>query len=123
MKKLGLLAVLSAAMLSITMFPATALEDNENGVVNKTGMTIEEFYISPSNQESWGPDILKSGVLEDGQHGIIKFSPNDDNCVFDVKIVDENDKAWIVEEVDLCKNDTLVFAKQGGKVVYMTANE
>src|SRR5687767_10265148 len=43
-------------------------------LVNDTGLTINEFYVSPSNNDEWGEDVLGRDVLAHGERLDITFS-------------------------------------------------
>lgn len=116
MKLKSLFAGLVALMIGLA--PTPALADEANGIVNRTGMVITHLYISASNEDDWGDDILDRDVLGDGEECELEWAPDDDECKYDVKIVDDKGKAWTVAAVDFCKHTKLTFRKQGGKVVY-----
>ena len=62
--------------------------------INYSGNTIKNLYITGSSYRKWGPDLLGSSVLSNGN----SVSLNYDNSVryFDVKVVwmDGSDTTW-----------------------------
>jgi hypothetical protein len=104
-----------AAGLSPAASPAT---QDDYGVINKTGMTITHLYLSPTKDEEWGEDILEKDVLATGEECGIEFDKDDDECAYDIKIVDGKQQPWIVTNVDLCKYTKVTFTMQGGKVLW-----
>lgn len=58
-------------------------------LVNHTGLTIQELYISPHKSAEWGGDILGVGVLESGNQTNIIFPPGARAMVWDLMIIDE----------------------------------
>jgi hypothetical protein len=72
-------------------------------LVNKTGLTISELYVSPSNDEEWGEDVLGRDVLANGEKVEIAFERKEKECVWDLKIVDEDEDDVIWEDINLCK--------------------
>ena len=92
----GLAAAL--ALSSITAFAG----DADFTLVNRTGFTIREIYVSPTKRNQWGRDRLGDGVLENARSRHFKFGETP-NCRQDIKVVfDDNgsDATW--NNVDLC---------------------
>ena len=74
---LGLLSTAVLA-LSVAALSANTVVQNDKldfTLVNKTGLTIVELYVSPTSDDSWGDDILGQDVLKDGEDVDITFSP------------------------------------------------
>jgi hypothetical protein len=68
-------------------------------VHNKSDFAIHNFFLSPSDQEHWGPDQLGDDVIGNGA----KFTITQIPCnTYDVKLVDEDGDECIVAEVDIC---------------------
>ena len=81
---------------------AEARQDFE--LVNKTGYEISEVYVSPSKRQSWEEDVLGDHTLEDGDSTTIRFSNSGNICMWDLKVVYEDDDSsayW--EGIDLCQ--------------------
>jgi hypothetical protein len=83
MKKLligALFAFLAAAALSAQNQPSVR-------IVNDTGENIYFVYISPSESEDWGEDILGGEILESGQAVTISLPhPLSSGNLYDVKL-------------------------------------
>lgn len=72
-------------------------------LVNDTGLTIDELYISPTHDDEWQEDVLGVDVLNNGGHVDITFPYADKtDCAWDLKIVDEDGDAVVWEGIDLC---------------------
>jgi hypothetical protein len=72
-------------------------------LVNKTGYTLREVYISPSHKEAWGKDRLGEGYLTNGKSRLFKFSDKS-ACNQDLKVIFDDDESSVVwEEFDLCE--------------------
>ena len=72
-------------------------------LVNRTGYTLREVYLSPSHKDSWGNDRMGQGYLENGKSRLFKFSPKS-ACQQDLKVVFDDDESEVVwEEFDLCE--------------------
>jgi hypothetical protein len=105
MKFTGLISMVAAAA-AVLFMPAAGMAD-ENGkqdftLVNRTGYTISEVYVSPSRANDWQEDVLGDNQLEDGQHVAIHFHRNAHPCHWDLKVVydDKTSAQW--SRFDLC---------------------
>jgi len=74
---------------------------------NRTGYTIAEVYVSPTKSEDWEEDVMGTDVLENGQSVDIEFSRAAKSCVWDLKVIydDEEEAEWT--GFDLCKVSTI----------------
>ncbi|MBK9632733.1 MAG: hypothetical protein IPO62_17040 [Saprospiraceae bacterium] len=50
-----------------------ALHDLDFDLVNMTGYDIENVYISPTSENSWGDDVMGKEILKDGEQVEIVF--------------------------------------------------
>ena len=81
--------------------------DADFTLVNGTGYTIREVYISAANRNAWGRDRLGDGELEKNKSKLFKFSDSA-NCKQDIKVVfDAGDAEVIWEDLDLCEINKL----------------
>jgi hypothetical protein len=97
----SLLAV--AAMTAILGSAAAIAGDADFTLVNKTGYTIREIYISPTAKANWGNDRMGNNNLENNKSRLFKFSDKA-NCDQDLKVVFESgDQEVIWENIDLCQ--------------------
>ena len=95
-----------AACLSLASF-STAAGDADFTLVNGTGYTIREVYISAANRNAWGRDRLGDGELANSKSKLFKFSDSA-NCKQDIKVVfDDNDAEVTWEDLDLCEINKL----------------
>lgn len=114
--------VMKRVMLGICMALALAASvaavgsgDQDFTLINKTGLSVDELYLSPSNDNEWGEDVLGVDVLEDGQKVSISFSHKESECMWDMKIVDEDEDDIIWEDINLCKASQITLYYKGGK--------
>jgi hypothetical protein len=96
-----LLGMVCAVVLSSAGLVAQGKQDFV--LVNRTGLTISEFYVSPSNDDEWGEDVLGRDTLASGEQLEISFSRKEKECVWDLKIVDEDEDEITWEDINLCK--------------------
>lgn len=72
-------------------------------LVNKTGYTLSELYVSPSQADDWQDDVLGADILEDGQTVDVSFQRATKTCKWDLKVVYEDDDSSAVwRAIDLC---------------------
>lgn len=87
--------------------PASAQQAKQNfEIVNKTGYAISEIYVSPARTNDWEEDLLEGDDdnFEDGETQPIHFSPKVKTCLWDLKVVyDEDDSSAIWHNIDLCQ--------------------
>ena len=99
MKRLVLLPV---AVLSCIGTGVLASE-LEFTLVNQTGYDIGAVYIDPNSSSVWTDDIMGADILADGEAVQINFSPELDNCIWDLKvdwIEDYQAAVWV--QLNLC---------------------
>ena len=79
-------------------------------IENRSDWTIEEIYLSPTDEQEWGPDQLGDEVIKPGGTFTLSKIPCD---TWDVKLVDEDRDECIVTDVDLCgANDKWVITSK-----------
>jgi hypothetical protein len=97
---------LIAATLLVTglMSSAQAQEGKQNfTLVNKTGYTFSEIYVSPSKANDWEEDILGDDELDDGETFDVSFSRSTKTCKWDLKVVySDDDSSAVWKDIDLC---------------------
>ncbi len=74
-------------------------------LINRTGYDISEVYISPSKADDWEEDILGSDdTLDDGDQKEIRFKRVGKTCMWDLKVVyDEDDSSAVWHDINLCE--------------------
>jgi hypothetical protein len=70
---------------------------------NKSHWDIYHLYLSPSDDDRWGPDQLGNKVVKSGATFTLNSIPCDD---YDIKIVDEDGDSCVIEKVNMCKDHT-----------------
>lgn len=71
-------------------------------LVNSTGYTISEIYISAATSGSWEEDVLDWNVLGDGEEFEVDFRRADNTCDWDLKVVYTDGEEAIWDGLDLC---------------------
>jgi hypothetical protein len=61
------------------------------------------LYLSPEDKETWGADQLGEQVIEPGESFTLKNIPCGE---YDIKVVDEDGDACVIEGIVMCKDHT-----------------
>ena len=93
----ALLAPLLALCVAAPSFAASS--DSDVIIVNKSSWSIHELYFSPVDDDEWGDDQLGAQTIEPGEKFTLSGVPCDS---WDVRVVDEEGDACVVEDVALC---------------------
>lgn len=94
---------LLSAIASLFTSTAAFAGDADFTLVNRTGYTLREVYLSASNRNSWGVDRMGQGYLDHGKSRLFRFAAKS-ACQQDLKVVfddDESEVTW--EDFDLCE--------------------
>ena len=83
-------------------------------IVNNTGVTLNNIYVSPAEGSNWGNDILPNDLFDD-QTKVQVYIPADygTTCLFDIKITDLAGNSVTFTNVDACKLHTLTIHWDG----------
>ena len=77
--------------------------DADFTLVNKTGYSIREVYLTPSHKSKWGSDRLGHDNLDNNRQRVFKFGDKA-SCMQDLMVVFDDDASEVVwEDLDLCK--------------------
>jgi hypothetical protein len=92
------------AALSFVALAGSALaQDVEFTIINNSSVDLHYFYTTPSNDDSWGEDLLaEMGVLESGYQATAMIGDGSDQCLYDFKFLGAEGEELIVTEVDIC---------------------
>jgi hypothetical protein len=114
----GAFAALSALAASALLSGGAVAGDADFTLLNRTGYTLREVYLSPSHKSNWGRDRMGDKYLNNGQSRLFTFSDRG-ACIQDLRVVfddDESEAVW--EEIDLCQINkiTLKYNRKSGTV-------
>ena len=83
-------------------------QTNQNFTINnQTGHTVMTLNVSPSNEDSWGPDILGSNVLSNGESASVTFPRAETQCQWDIRATYDDGDTTDVRGVNLCQTTTV----------------
>ena len=118
MKRVVLALVLAMVVAgSVAASVAAFSGDQDFILINKTGLVIDELYVSPTKVNEWEEDVLGVDRLDNDDHVTIHFPHSGDECLWDFKVVDEEGHATIWTKIDLCKANEVTLQVLGGKPV------
>lgn len=73
-------------------------------VINNTGVTLIDVYVTPAETNNWGNDILPNNVFENGSTIRVTIPPDyGETCMFDMKITDAAGGHITFTNIDICK--------------------
>lgn len=102
--------LLGAALAIGLAGTASAQCDTNFSLVNRSGMTVQEFYFGSSAQRSWGTDRLGANVLANG--ATMRFSTRNPGAN-DFKIVWSNGETAELMRIDICATNEIVATRSG----------
>lgn len=76
-------------------------------VVNNTGHVVMTLNVSPSNENEWGPDILGTDTLANGETAQVTFQRGSDQCLWDVRVTYDDGDTGDMRGVNLCEVATV----------------
>ena len=92
-----------AAIIMIAFSSGMGMAGQQDFTVhNHSGKTIKNLYVSPSSSDHWGKDILGEDELDDGDSFDVKFSHDEEECKYDIKVTFEDGSDAEDHDVDLC---------------------
>ncbi|MDD3610059.1 MAG: hypothetical protein PHI49_09950 [Halothiobacillaceae bacterium] len=107
MKK-TLTSVILLAGTFLAFQPAFARDVLDFTLVNRTGYTINEVYVSPISSDAWEEDIMGRDQLANGESVDIHFSKGAKGCKWDLKVTYEDKEEAEWEGFDLCSVSKIV---------------
>jgi hypothetical protein len=101
MKKLAKLslALFVLCALSVPMYARKATVK----IINQSKWEIHHIYLSSTDDGEWGPDQLEDEILARGESLTLTGIQCD---LYDIQVVDEDGDECVIEEVDLCGDDS-----------------
>ena len=84
--------------------PATAVSDLYVDITNSTGFPITEIYVSTSNSEDWGTDLLAGRTLAVGETERVDLSRYSAE-IFDIRLVDRDGDSYTYSGFNVTTGD------------------
>jgi len=101
----------SAASPSSSPAPEPASTPLNITIVNATGYTVWYVQVSPSDNDSWGPDLLdKDQELNNGESFIYQLPQSSSNVkVYDIRLIDSDEDTYTKWRVNVADNSLIIF--------------
>jgi hypothetical protein len=91
-------------LLVVLLFPLTVIAQRHGArvkVINQSKWEIHHLYLSPKDDNDWGPDQLGEAIIKRGQ----SFTLTNIRCNhYDIRVVDEDGDECVIEDVSLCRD-------------------
>ena len=81
--------------------PSRPDEDPSFLLINRSRAVLNELYLSPTGDDSWGEDRLGDGTIPGGGSRTIRLPPGE--CLYDVRVVFANGEANEKRRLNLCQ--------------------
>jgi len=99
-----------ALLAALWAMPAFA-DPRDFNVVNGTSVVLTHVFVSPSDTQDWGDDIMGRDVLNPAETVNVTFGKFDGtSCLYDVKVVGQAGASGVLYKVDLCSVTTVTFS-------------
>jgi hypothetical protein len=83
-------------------------QTNQNFTLNNnTGHVVVTLNVSPSNEDTWGEDILGRDVLANGESAQITFARAETQCLWDIRATYDDGDTTDARGVNLCELTTV----------------
>ena len=99
MKRLWVAGAFLASMIATAAYAA----QQDFTITNHTGQAVMTLNVSPTSENSWGPDILGVDVLANGDSAEISFDRDQDECVWDIRVTYEDGDTGDWRGINLCE--------------------
>jgi len=102
---------LIVSLLILASLAATANAGQQNFVLlNNTGFTINEVYVSPRKARDWEEDVLGRNQLPNSQFVTINFDRSEKVCAWDLMVVYDDGEEAYWENFDLCSTTFILIS-------------
>lgn len=93
---------LVSVAMSVTSSDVLASGKQNFILLNDTGYTIRELYVSPRKARDWEEDVLGRDQLPNSEFRTITFDRSEKVCAWDLKVVYDDNEEVYWETFDLC---------------------
>jgi hypothetical protein len=95
--------VLAVALVATALSAPAAAATQDFTILNNTGYPIERVYVSASAKDDWEEDVLGRDILPEGERTKISFDSDEDACLWDLKVVYEDEESAEWQGINLCE--------------------
>ena len=90
-------------LATLLSFSAPALAGIQDFTIRNNGkFAIWYIFVSPTTSDEWEEDILGEDVMPANSELNVEMTGYDNQCMFDIKIIDERENVREYYDVDLC---------------------
>ena len=100
---------LSGLFLFLAAFMSSAQARPTIRIVNNTGYSIWFIYVSPSNSDKWGEDLLGNDILRRGDFSYRLPQPLNRQNIYDIMLIDDEGDEYVKWDVRITDNARIVF--------------
>jgi len=101
-KRLLILTILFGMFACLSLFSNTHAASTRITIVNNSGRAIRHVYLSPTNQDNWGPDQLNGSIPPGGG----SFTLANVSCAGNgVKVIAEDQNGCFLYRVVACNDN------------------
>ncbi|MEM8995206.1 MAG: hypothetical protein AAGF23_10500 [Acidobacteriota bacterium] len=108
----GAAAIAALTLITALSAPFALAQDTDSvtiTVINDTGETIVELYISPPSATDWEEDVLGTDLLEPGDIFEITIDDSREDCTYDFLAVFDDETELIHEDVAVCDGEAYIY--------------
>jgi hypothetical protein len=110
------MAFVAVCALAMMLIPASFAQGKQDfTLVNQTGVSINELYVSPHTSNEWEEDILGVDTLANGDSVDITFDRSEKSALWDLKVVDKSGNSITWESLNLLEISKLTLHYKNGK--------
>src|SRR5919204_3421970 len=96
-----------ALALAASTLPAAA-DPRDFELANNSSVVLTHVFVSPSDQQQWGEDILGRDVLNPAETVSISFTGFDGSaCQYDIQVIGQQGEQGLLYKVDLCTSTSV----------------
>ncbi len=106
-----LLTCVSASVLALVIAQSAFADPRDFELKNNSSVDLAFVYVSPSDTNEWGDDVLGTDLLPAGQSVNVSFRAFDGNtCSYDIKVLGQSGEEGYLYKVDLCTVSHVTFS-------------
>ncbi len=111
LRKISIATVLSLPIVAINIHSASA-EQHVFELHNESSIDIHYLFVSNSDDENWGQDILGEDVIvQSGEFGTVTIADDSDACLYDIKAVAADGETSVeFQQVNLCEEQAVTIS-------------
>jgi hypothetical protein len=98
-------SLVASIVLGMAVAAPVLAEDLVFALTNDSSANLQELYVSASDADAWGDDILGRDILAAGESGDVTITDGMETCAYDLRFVMDNGNT-IEGSADLCETNS-----------------